>query len=119
MEFEKQIEEVRHYVLKKFFEILNGEFGFPKFQNMDGIQTEYISKDIDTRDFVDKGLFGFSNLEANDLEKLLAKMELFYETLQQARNNYIENYQANELKRIIRIIEEKLEYLKHKYRHIS
>lgn len=119
MEFEKQIEEVRHYALKKFYEILNGEFGFPKFQSMDGIQTEYFSKDIDTREFVDKGLFGYSHLESNDLEKLLAKIELFYESLQQAKNNFIEHDQSTELKKIIRIIEEKLEYLKNKYKSIS
>ena len=60
MDLEENIEKVRYYTLGKFYEVLDGEFGFPKSQSMDGVYTGYISKDIDTRDFVDKGLFGFS-----------------------------------------------------------
>ncbi len=112
MELEENIEKVRYYVLGKFYEVLDGEFGFPKSQSLDGIHTEYISKDIDTREFVDKGLFGFPALQENDLEKLLAKIELFYEKLQYAKSNFIESSQIKELKRIIKIIEEKLEHLK-------
>ena len=97
MELEN-IEKVRHYALKKYCDILAGEFELPKFQSMDNIETEYLSKDVDTKEFVDQGLFGLSGIKEVDLVKLLEKIDLFYDKLQNAKTKFSDSSQIKELK---------------------
>jgi len=111
MEIES-IEKVRTYVLQKFCEILDGEYEIPKYQSMDGIETEYTSQNIDTREFVDCGVFGLVDMQEDTLLELLEPIEMFTEKLQQAKAKFSETNQINELKKIIEIIEEKIEHLK-------
>ena len=103
---------VRTYALKKFCEIFDGEFELPKYQSMDGIETEYISDDFDARDFVDKGIFGLLDMDENDLLGQLEPIEMFAQKLHHARKKFSESNQINELKKIIDVIEEKIEQLK-------
>ena len=110
----ENIEKVRHYALQKYVDILEGEFELPKFQSMDNIDTEYLSKDVDNREFVDQGLFGFSGIDESNIMKLLEKIEMFYEKLQNAKTKFSESSQIKELKNIIKHVEEKIEKLKKK-----
>ena len=108
----EHIEKVRSYALKIFYEIFDGKFELPKYQNMDGIETEYISQDINTREFVDNGIFGLLGVEEDGLLELLEPIEMFREKLQQARKKFSESNQINELKKIIEVIGGKIEQLK-------
>ena len=112
MDFES-IEKVRQYALHKFFEIFDGEYELPKYQSMDGIETEYISQNIDTREFVDQGIFGILDREEDDLLELLDPMEMFYEKLQHAKKKFSKSIQVKELNKIIEIVERKIDRLKH------
>ena len=108
----EHIENVRTYALNKFCEILDGKYELPKHQSLDDIETEYISQDIDTKEFVDNGIFGLLGMEEDSLMELLEPIQLFIEKLQQARKKFSESNQINELKKIIEVIEEKIEQLK-------
>jgi hypothetical protein len=108
----KNIENVRAYALNKFCEILDGKYELPKYQSLDDIETEYISQDIDTREFVDNGIFGLLGVGEDGLMELLEPIEAFCDKLQQARKKFSESHQINELKKIIEVIEEKIKQLK-------
>ena len=111
MEIES-VEKVRQYALQKFREILDGEFELPKYQSMDGIETEYLSQDTDTREFVDRGVFGLLNVGEDDFLDVLDLMEMFCEKLQHAKKKFSKSNQIKELKKIIEIIEKKIDKLK-------
>lgn len=108
----ESIKKVRQYALKKFTEILDGSYELPKYQSMDDIETDYISQDTDTKDFVDQGMFGILEIEENDLLQLLEPIELFSEKLQKAKAKFSESNQIDELMKILEIIEEKIDQLK-------
>ena len=108
----ESIEKVRRYALHKFYEIFEGEYELPKFQSLDGIETEYISQDINTGDFVDQGIFGILDTEGDDLFELLDPLEMFYEQLQHAKKKFSKSVQAKELKKITDIVEARIDRLK-------
>lgn len=110
----EQIKNVRLYAVRKFDEILDGKFDFPKYQCMDKIDTKCLSHDIDTQDFVDEGLFGISGIWDEDLVLLIETIELLHEKLENAKVKYSENDQVKELKNILKIVGEKIEKLKTK-----
>lgn len=107
MELES-VEKVRQYVCKKFFDIFDGEYELPKYQDMDDIQTEYITKDVDTRAFVDQGIFGLLTRENDNLVYAMDKIEQFYEKLQSAISKYSDSPHIKELKKIVDMVEEKI-----------
>lgn len=104
----EHIEKVRQYTLWKFYELLDGEFELPKYQSMDNIETKYISQDIATRDFIDRGIFGLLDMGENDFLASLEKIERFCQKLQHSKTKFSETHQIKELKKIIRIMEEEI-----------
>ena len=108
----KNVEKVRQYALQKFCEMVDGEFELPKYQSMDGIETEYLSQDIDTKEFIDQGVLGLLDVGEDNFIELLDLMEMFCEKLQHAKKKFSKSNQIKELKKIIEIVEKKIEKLK-------
>lgn len=111
--------DVRQFVLKRYSDFMGGAFGLPKFQSMDGIDTEYVSTDMDAEEFVKKEFFDFTGISEEQLIEVVNKLEVFSDQLGSTKLYFSENQHIRELEKIIACVKIEIEHLKEKLRKES